>query len=267
MLRWYVNSSLHVALAALALVRVTQFLYCLPSRPDVPLFAFSATVVAYNFIKYYESWRKHQRSNNANAAAYLTVFFLPAALFFACRFSVEVLAVLAGLAVLSAAYVLPWFGAPLRRIPGCKIFAVSFCWAVLTAVVPVLESAPVYPSDLLILFAQRFALVLVLLLIFEISDFYEDDPALKTVPHVVGVRYTKIIGLVLLFGFVALELAREVAPVRFATVFGTAFLTAVFLKLAAPERPKTFSRIYAEAIPVVWWLVLESLKFWKTYFR
>jgi hypothetical protein len=51
-LDFYINSSLHVALSAFALVSMTQFFFNIDDGLSVAYFAFFGTVVGYNFVKY-----------------------------------------------------------------------------------------------------------------------------------------------------------------------------------------------------------------------
>jgi hypothetical protein len=51
---------------------------------------------------------------------------------------------------------------------------------------------------------QRFILVFVLILVFEILDLTTDDPHLQTVTTAIGVKKTKIVGLSLLLPFLFL---------------------------------------------------------------
>ena len=51
-LDFYINSSLHVALSAFALVSMTQYFFGVEGDFSVAFFAFFGTVVGYNFVKY-----------------------------------------------------------------------------------------------------------------------------------------------------------------------------------------------------------------------
>ena len=51
-LDFYINSSLHVALSAFALVSMTQYFFGVEEGFSVAFFAFFGTVVGYNFVKY-----------------------------------------------------------------------------------------------------------------------------------------------------------------------------------------------------------------------
>jgi hypothetical protein len=52
LLDFYINSSIHVALAVLALVKMTQFIVGRTHDTATVYFAFFGTIVGYNFVKY-----------------------------------------------------------------------------------------------------------------------------------------------------------------------------------------------------------------------
>jgi len=49
---FYINSSIHVALAVYALVRITESYFKLPYNENLDYFIFYGTITGYNFIKY-----------------------------------------------------------------------------------------------------------------------------------------------------------------------------------------------------------------------
>jgi len=52
LLNFYVNSSIHVALAVYSLVRITESYFQLSYNENLDYFIFYATITGYNFIKY-----------------------------------------------------------------------------------------------------------------------------------------------------------------------------------------------------------------------
>ncbi len=63
-----------------------------------------------------------------------------------------------------------------------------------------------FNANIGILSLQRFVLIFVLILIFEIIDLRFDNPNLRTVPQQIGMKKTKILGFSLLFLFCGLEI-------------------------------------------------------------
>ena len=112
---------------------------------------------------------------------------------------------------------------------------------------------------------QRFALIFVLILIFEIIDLSNDDPHLKTVPQQMGVKRTKILGYILLIIFCVLELFNsnvngnlnfQFFSQQLLLIFAIAILVALFLAFANEKRSKYYTSFWVESIPIVWWLLL-----------
>jgi uncharacterized membrane protein len=85
---------------------------------------------------------------------------------------------------LTLLYTLPFFPnrKNARNWAGIKIFIGSLCWAGVTVFLPLLNEKGNFGIEFYMLLIQRFILIFVLILIFEIIDFKHDDPNLKTVP-------------------------------------------------------------------------------------
>ena len=75
-LDFYINSSLHVALSAFALVSMTQYFFGVEGDLSVALFAFFGTVVGYNFVKYDAITRlnKAEIKKELKAIVFLSLF-------------------------------------------------------------------------------------------------------------------------------------------------------------------------------------------------
>ena len=104
---------------------------------------------------------------------------------------------------------------------------------------------------------QRFILIFVLILIFEIIDLKQDDPHLKTVPQQIGVERTKWVGSLLLVGFLGLEfLATNFNSQTMILKSGVAITVFLFLLFANQKQSKYYSSFWAESIPILWWVLL-----------
>jgi hypothetical protein len=106
---------------------------------------------------------------------------------------------------------------------------------------------------------QRFVFVFVLVLIFEIIDLRQDDPHLQTVPQKIGVKNTKIIGVLLMIVFVLLEFfdsnfKQEILLLK----LGIAITTSLFLLFANEKKSKYYSSFWVESIPIFWWVLLVT---------
>ncbi len=105
--------------------------------------------------------------------------------------------------------------------------------------------------------AQRFILIFVLILIFEIIDLRLDDPHLKTVPQQIGVVKTKQVGVTLMVLFVLLEfLSSDFKIEFFALKSALAITTILFLLFSNENRSRYYASFWVESIPIFWWLVV-----------
>ena len=81
---FYIQSSLHVALAVFALVRITYLKLNIPYDESVAFFAFFGTIVGYNFIKYDELARikKIKLTKTFKAIIFLSILSTLAAFYY-----------------------------------------------------------------------------------------------------------------------------------------------------------------------------------------
>jgi hypothetical protein len=136
---------------------------------------------------------------------------------------------------------------------------VALCWVGVTVVLPVLNAEIPVTSDFYLKCIQRFILIFVLILIFEIIDLANDDPHLQTVPQQIGVRRTKMLGYILLMIFCTLELFNSNFNANIehlVLVIIIAIITALFLAFANEKRSKYYTSFWAESVPILWWLML-----------
>jgi hypothetical protein len=111
--------------------------------------------------------------------------------------------------------------------------------------------------DFIIKCLQRFILVFVLILIFEIIDLAKDDPHLHTVPQQIGIQKTKLLGLALMFVFFGLGFLLRTPDFMQILVNLIMFaLVAGFLKFAHPGRSRYYSAFWVESLPVIWMLLV-----------
>jgi hypothetical protein len=90
-------------------------------------------------------------------------------------------------------------------------------------------------------------------LIFEIIDLAEDDPHIKTIPQLIGVRRIKILILCFLLPFFFLEFLKITVDYR--QVAANAIMvitTALFTIYATPRRNKYYTLFWVESIPIFW---------------
>jgi len=261
LLDFYLTSSLHVALAAFAFVNMTGILFSSNAVEPCAFFAFYGTIAGYNFIKYDALARTQKRQMRLQLKAITILSFgsLAAALFYFLQLAKETKIIAVGFLLLTLLYTLPFFPNKknARNWAGVKIYIVALCWVGVTFFLPIINANVPVTTSMGLVAIQRFFLIFVLILIFEIIDLKLDDPHLKTVPQQIGVRSTKIIGSLLLLAFVLIEFFES--TFRFSTFLlkvGVALTVLLFLLFANEKRSKYYTSFWVESIPIAWWLLV-----------
>ncbi len=257
----YIGASLHVAFAVFALVRMTQHMFAIENHDAMGWFAFFSTVAGYNFVKYHSLvWQQNWKLTPwTRTVARVSVIAMMLAFYYFWHLSLAARAVTGLFAVLTVLYALPFFPnrTNARNWAGVKIYIVSICWAGVTVVLPMLDAGMAFTVELMFKCLQRFILIFVLILIFEIVDLRKDDPLLKTVPQQIGVRRTKWLGMALLVIFFLLEIMQTQNPDGqwLANTILVA-VTGAFLAGASEQRSRYYSALWVEAIPILWWAMI-----------
>ena len=255
----YLRGSMHVALSAYSLIRVTEMVFNLTPNLYISGFGFFGTIVGYNFIKY----DGLARSGKPQMSLRLKLFIVISVIAFLgtayCFFKLNLLTQTVSVVMLlvTALYTLPFFPnrKNARSWAGLKIYMVAICWVGVTVVLPVLDSGALINNHFYLTCVKRFILVVVLLFVFEIIDLTWDDPHLKTVPQQIGVRSTKILGILLLFAFLMLELCQRHQK-YFEVSLTIIAVTAIFLLFANERRSKYYTSFWVESIPIFWFAML-----------
>ncbi len=261
LLDFYINSSIHVALSVYALVQLTQILFSISNDYATSYFAFFGTIVGYNFVKYdaLARTKKVQMSPQLKGIAFLSFLSLIATgyYFFQLQKTTQIIGFV--FLAITLLYTLPFFPNKknARNWAGIKIYIVALCWVGVTLFLPIINTNLPFTSYAFLVAAQRFILIFVMILIFEIIDLKLDDPHLKTVPQQIGVQNTKRVGVVLMLFFVLLEfLSNDFRLEFFALKLALALTTIVFLLFSNENRSRYYASFWVESIPIFWWLFL-----------
>ena len=256
-LDFYINSSLHVALAVLSFSVLTGYELNLMGSIFFYSATFCASVAGYNFVKYFGLTKFYYRSLTTKLKYIQLVSVLSLTGFgfviFQLQQSSQIVYVF--LALITFLYAIPMgIKTPknLRSVGGVKIYIIAFVWAITTVVLPILESQLVLSLDHWILVLQRIFIVIVLMLPFEIRDLDVDQVHLSTIPQKIGIRNTKIIGYALLGDSILLEFFKHQFNLNnFLTVFFTGVLLAVFLAKSNKQQDRYYAAFWVEAIPIM----------------
>jgi hypothetical protein len=257
---FYLDASIHVALAIFSLVHVTALTLNINVPLELYCFIFFGSISCYNFVKFGVEAEKYILVTNTYQkniqffslgcllVAGYQLFFLPERIFI-------VLLVLVAITGLYALPILPKHK-NFRSFSGLKILIVAAVWAGTTVVLPAISELETISWNVKVETAQRFLFVLILLVPFEIRDLKYDSPSLKTLPQRVGVKGTKMIGYcwtILFYAATFLKTDPDVAHITVKTILFIVLMLMVYkTKL---NQHKYFSSFWVEAIPLLWWFL------------
>ena len=260
-LDFYIESSLHVAFAVYALIRVTFFKLNIPYDEPVAYFGFFGTIVGYNFIKYDELARikKVELTNKFKAIIGLSAFATLATGYYFLELKTNTKLIGFGALFLTILYTLPFFPnrKNMRNWSGLKIYLVALAWIGVTVVLPIINAEVDFSVVVVLKCLQRFIFVFILMLIFEIIDLQFDDEELKTIPQKIGVIMTKQLTYMLLLVFVCMDFFKpNISLKQLILTFIIAFIIGLFAFFSNDKRNKYYSSFWVESIPVIWLLLL-----------
>lgn len=264
---FYLNSSIHVALAVYALSWITLNNFSITYDEDILYFNFYATITGYNFVKYFGLAKFHHRSL-ASWLKVIQIFSFISFLvlvYYAFKLETKTLIWIAAFGIITFLYAIPFLPKHLfldkqqnlRSISGLKIYVIALVWSGVTVLLPLLNNNYTLNYDVGITFLQRFIFVIVLMLPFEIRDMKYDSLKLSTIPQRIGITKTKIIGVLLLVGFFVLEYLKDDIHFNRALVKCIITLaTLIFVMLAYKNQSKYYSAFWVEGIPIIWLVLL-----------
>ena len=194
---FYLNSSIHVALAVYALSWITLKEFDLEYDEDMLYFNFYATISGYNFVKYFGLAKFHHRSL-ASWLRTIQIFSFLCFLalgYYAFKLETETLFWIFGFGVVTFLYAIPFLPKHLfldqhqnlRGISGLKVYIIALVWSGVTVLLPLLNNNVNLNYEVAITFVQRFLFVFVLMLPFEIRDMKYDSLKLSTIPQQIGI--------------------------------------------------------------------------------
>ena len=255
----YINSSIHVALAVVAFTYISAIELAFELPTYLVYFIFFASITGYNFVKYAGVAKLYHRSLTSNLRLIqifsLISFFLM--LFFIWQLSTLSLMVLLPLVLLNFFYAVPIFFnvKNLRSIPFIKIFVIALVWTGVSVYLPVIETYTELTSTTHWYAGQRFLMVCCLMIPFEIRDIRFDQKWIKTLPQVLGITKTKILGgLLLLMGsginFILLEV------IHFKVYLFVALSLLFMIIFSKVHQKQYFASFWVEALPVFYLLIL-----------
>ena len=262
LLDFYINSSIHVALAVCGLVWVTLLNFNVGADLDFMYFIFFATVTGYNFVKYFGLAKFHHRSLASWLKAIQIFSFLCflGLCYFTLQLKTETLLYFGGLGVITFLYAIPFLpkkifmeSGNLRAISGLKIYVIAFVWIYVTVIIPLLNENYSLDNDALVEAIQRYLYVIIAMLPFEIRDMRYDSLRLSTIPQRIGVARTKMIGVLLIMLVFLLEFFKDEFWLNKTIILGmVCLLLLLFLMFSNINQKKYYSGFWVEGIPIIW---------------
>lgn len=256
---FYLDASVHVALASSSLVLLTYFFAQTPVDLSLLSMVFFGTVFSYNFIKYFSLFthkRKLFFKDKAVLIFSVLSFILLIVSFLCLNLKAMLTTFVFGLLCLMYAIPISKDRPNLRNVSGIKIYIVALCWAGVTLLLPLYQAGFEPSADMFLKFLQRFLLVLILILIFEINDLKYDDIQLKTVPQSIGIFKTKLLIYSLLIPFFCLEFGKEmIYSFQWQINLFLVVLIALFTYFVTPNRGRYYTHFWVESVPIIWYLM------------
>tara|TARA_A100000171_G_scaffold52920_1_gene74254 strand:+ start:2299 stop:3072 length:774 start_codon:yes stop_codon:yes gene_type:complete len=244
-----------VALAVISFVAITVFEFDLQLPLACWLFVFFGTVTGYNFVKYAKIAGLHHRSlTDSLRSIQVFSFVCFTGLLLCCFFlSFKTLVITAVFGLLTFFYAVPFLKKKnLRTFSGFKIIVVALVWSGVTVFVPMVEVNVLLTTACWLTFFQRFLVVFVLTLPFEIRDLQYDIEQLKTIPQQIGVKKTKVLGVGLVLVALLLEGFKSTTSLHF--LYGFVLLMGIVVTALLRTQKKQseyFSSFWVESIPIV----------------
>jgi hypothetical protein len=265
---FYINSSIHVALAVCGLVWVTLLNFNVGADLDFLYFIFFATVTGYNFIKYFGLAKFHHRS----LASWLKVIQIFSLLcffgvvYFALKLKIETVFYFCILGIVTFLYAVPFLpkklvmqAGNLRAISGIKIYVIAFVWTSVTVIIPLLNENYSFDNDAIIEAIQRFLYVVIAILPFDIRDMIYDSIKLATIPQRIGIEKTKIIGVLLVVIMFLLEFLKDEFWINKTIILALiSFLLLMFLMFSSKTQKSYYSGFWVEGIPILWAILVTA---------
>lgn len=249
---FYIHSSIHVALSVIAFLFLRMQEWQLNPDSNLLIFTFLASISGYNFVKYagVAKLYHHRLTKQLKAIQLFSALVFIAMLYYLFQLQQESLYLLLGLALLNFIYAFPIFknGKNLRNLSGFKVFVIALVWSSTVVLLPVFEFGIQADKLIYFQFFQQFLFVVALIIPFEIRDFRFDDDSLLTLPQVLGVWETKLVGVLFLVFSLLIAFFIEEINFIFTSIFS--MLLGVSIMFSKKNQGRYYAAFWVEAIPI-----------------
>lgn len=255
--RFYINASIHVALAVVALLIFTAQQYKINLDIKLICFVFFGTVTGYNFVKYAPVAKLYHRSltNQLRQIQIFSFCCFLGLVTFAFLMPLDILFICGILGLLTLLYAIPINNKNLRETSVLKVFIIAIIWATVSFVLPFLQEN-VNNTYLLeqvwwIDYSERFILILLLMVPFEIRDLRFDVAYLKTMVSILGIAKIKLLSILIIIGLVLYKFldSNDHFDLIYLFVYGS---LAIFILGAKKIQNPYYASFWVEALPIFW---------------
>ena len=257
--RFYINASIHVALAVVALTALTALEHGLNLDISFLLFLFLSTVTAYNFVKYAPLAKLYHKRltdqlKQIQLFSLLVFIVLCVNVWFV---NMQILVVSSFSALLTLLYAIPIGRKNLRETSVLKVFIIALIWTITTLGLPFFYNFSEIPPLTLpyfLLCLERFSIVLLLMIPFEIRDYRFDRHRIMTLVTVFGLNQIKKLAFTLLILLTLLSVyQRQEEALWFYLVMYSSL--GFFIYSAKEIQHPYFASFWVESLPIFWFLL------------
>jgi len=266
---FYILSNIHVAFAAYCLTKITLIENGVQSNL-VPVFVLFSTIVSYNLIRFYntsenKNWLAVFIKKNKKNLLGLTFVCICILIYQSYFLNFKAIIALLPFGLLTLLYVIPFpwqksNSVALRSVAFLKLFLIAISYAGVTVLFPLINYNIEVQNNEIITLIQRFLFIAAITIPFDIRDLNFDDKKLKTLPQVIGIQKSKVVGLFFLMLFLGLEFLKNSTDNNYRINFFTALVSLFFLLKATQDQNKYYSAFFVESIPMIWLLLLVFMK-------
>ena len=261
---FYIDSSMHVSMSVCCLQTIMMIKYRSIINHDILYFTFFSTLFAYNFIKYFEYIYGNYDSISVKLKfiAYTSIFSLFFSLFFLFKLALNEVLLIALISIITLLYAVPFFlfsDTNLRSVRGLKIYVVALVWTMTIVLLPFEFYTELGLLFLIINFIQIFIYVLIAIVPFEIRDINIDNKRLSTIPQKIGIKNTKILGVLLCLLFLLIELLKQKYFSWYYLGFDFIVISLLMMFLIINSKnpqSKFYSSFWVEGVPILWIVIL-----------
>ncbi len=253
LLNFYINSSIHVAMALSALIYSTYIQKNIPLNDTYIKCIFLGTITGYNFVKYAPITKLYHKnlSSNLRIIQLFSLGVIIAFTYYFYKLSNPTKLILTSIGLVTVLYTVPiGIKRNLRSYTGVKIYIVAICWSLTSSITPIYTHYEHLHFDDFLLFIQHFIFVSALIIPFDIRDLNYDPKKLRTLPQVLGIRKAKILSILLFVGFYIIDSYRRGIVNSFDSLITMLLFTTLVYLQDHQKNSNYYCALYIEAVPI-----------------